>query len=218
VRRLAELVLALYPFAYRQRYGEEMRALLDETGADARAVLDLGRGALIAHLRPAVRAVDAENRLRLSTKGILLCWVFFAAAGLGFYKTLEGAAFTALGDAHPTLSALYLSIQIVATLASAAVLVGATPLVLVGLRQRESDRRDALRFAVALGLLVTVAMWAIVVAVGTEAVLLSGLPFSAIGNGPGGLVSVEFSIVLQLAVMSAAAACASVSLVRGWAA
>lgn len=54
MRRLAQLVLAIYPFAYRQRYGEEMRALLDDTGADARAVLDLGRGALVAHLRPVV--------------------------------------------------------------------------------------------------------------------------------------------------------------------
>lgn len=75
-----------------------------------------------------------------------------------------------------------------------------------------------LRFAVALGLLVTVAMWAIVIAVGAEAVALSGLPFSATGNGPGGLISVELSIVLQLAAMSAAAACARVSAVRGWAA
>ena len=217
MRRLAELVLALYPFAHRQRYGEEMRALLDDTGADARAVLDLGRGALVAHLRPAVRAVGAEDRLRLSAKGILVCWVLFAAAGLGFYKTVEGAAFTALGDAHPAVSGLYLAIQVVAALASVAVLVGATPLALVGLRQRESDRRDALRFAVVLGLLVTIAMWAIVVAVGAEAVALSGLPFSAAGNGPGGLISVELSIVLQLAVMSAAAVCATVSAVRGWA-
>jgi hypothetical protein len=159
--------------------------------------------------------VDAEDRLRLSAKGILVCWVLFAAAGLGFYKTLEGASFTALGDVHPAVSGLYLAIQVVAVLASVSVFVGATPLVLVGLRQRESDRRGALRFAVALGLLVTVAMWAIVAAVGAETVLLSGLPFSATGNGPGGLISVELSIVLQLAVMSAAAVCASVSAVRG---
>ena len=61
-------------------------------------------------------------------------------------------------------------------------------------------------------------MWAIVVAVGAEAIALSSLPFSATGNGPGGLISVELSIVLQLAAMSVAAACASVSAVRGWAA
>jgi hypothetical protein len=114
MKRLAELALALYPFAYRQRYGEEMRALLDDTEVDGRAVLDLGRGALVAHMRPAVRAIDAENRLRLSAKGILVCWVLFAAAGLGFYKTVEGTTFTALGDVHPAVSGLYLAIQVIA--------------------------------------------------------------------------------------------------------
>jgi hypothetical protein len=288
VRRLADCALALYPLAHRRRYGEEMRALLDDTGVDGRAVLDLVRGALTAHLRREMREIDAQDRLRLSATGILACWALFAMAGLAFYKTVEGAAFTAAGNAHPALSGLYLAIQVVAFLASAAVLAGAIPLIHAGLRQRGPGRRvvrrslgwtlfaiastvgvtgavallahrvvawssgasaavlalaalgclacgaicvaaarrslfatvvsrGALRFAVVLGLLVTVSMWVIVAAVGAEAVVLSGLPLSAVGNGPGGLLSVELSIVLQLAVMSGAAVCASVSSVRGWA-
>jgi hypothetical protein len=289
MRRLAEFALGLYPLSHRRRYGEEMRALLDETVVDGHVVLDLVRGALIVHLRPQVGSVDSQDRLRLSASSILACWVLFAAAGFAFYKTVEGAAFTAAGNAHPALSGLYLAIQVVAALASAAVLAGAIPLSLAGLRQLGPGRRvvrrslswalfalaagsaltgavvlladrvdawssgaaaavlalwalsclaccaicvtaarrglfatvvprGALRFAVILGLLVTVSMWAIVVAVGAEAVALSGLPLLAAGNGPGGLLSVELSIVLQLAVMSGAAVCASVSSVRGWAA
>lgn len=224
MRRLAEFALSLYPLAYRWRYGEEMRALLDDTAVEGRAVLDIGRGALVAHLRPTVAAVDAGDRLHLSARGLLVCWVVFAAAGLGFYKTVEGAAFTALGDAHPAVSGLYLAIRVVAALASVAVIAGAMPLILATLKQRRSGQRvvhrpfAALRFAVVLGLLVTASMWMIAFAVGAEAVALSGLPFSAAGNGPGGLLSVELSIVLQLAAMIAAAACASVSAARGWAA
>lgn len=286
MRRLGELALALYPLSYRRRYGEEMWALLDDAGVDGRAVVDLMRGALVAHVRPTVGAVDADERLRLSASGILVCWVLFAVAGLAFYKTVEGAAFTAAGAAHPALSALYLAIRVVAVLASAAVVLAASPLILAALRQGGSGRRvvrrslrralfalasaatltgvavlighrmhrpaagavvlalwalggfccgaiclaavrrglfaaavprGALRFAVLLGLLVTVSMWLIAGAVAAEAVLLSGLPLSAAGNGPGGLLSVELSIVLQLAVMSAAALCASVSSARSWA-
>ena len=51
-RRLAGLALALYPLAFRRRYGQEMRALLDETPPGVHTVLDLLRGALAAHLRP----------------------------------------------------------------------------------------------------------------------------------------------------------------------
>src|ERR1022692_587373 len=105
-RPLARLALWLYPLAFRRRYGQEMRALLDQTPTRALAVLDLLRGALAAHLRPPATAdglVDSADRMRASASGVLACWVVFAAAGFGFYKTTEGAPFTAAGHAHPLL-------------------------------------------------------------------------------------------------------------------
>jgi hypothetical protein len=45
-------LLALYPKAWRQRYGEEFLALLEETPLSARAVADCLVGALDARLRP----------------------------------------------------------------------------------------------------------------------------------------------------------------------
>jgi len=53
--RLARLALALYPLAYRRRYGQEMHALLGDVPPGLRGLLDLVRGALAAHLRPAFR-------------------------------------------------------------------------------------------------------------------------------------------------------------------
>ncbi len=153
-RRLAELALRLYPMAFRRRYREELRALLDETPPSLLAVLDLLRGALVAHLRPTAVAghVDSTDRLRASVSAQLACWVLFAAAGFGFYNTTEDAPFAAAGHAHPLLGGTHVAIQVIAILASGAVLAGALPLILAALNQ--SRRHPSLRPLVGLPLLV----------------------------------------------------------------
>jgi hypothetical protein len=138
---LARQTLRLYPLAYRRRYGEEMSALLEDRPPDSRAVLDLMIGALRAHMRPgdAAGAVDARERVRLSASGILLCWVFFAAAGFGYYKTTEDLPFSTAGHAHPVLRDAHLAVQALALIATGAVLLGALPLILSALaRARHS--------------------------------------------------------------------------------
>lgn len=144
-RRLAELTLALYPYAFRRRYGEELRALLEQEPAGARTLLDLLRGALRAHLRPPAglaEGLEPELRLRLSLGGVLACWVAFAAAGIAFYKTTENDRF----GASPALGGAHFGVQVLAALASLAVLAGALPLVAIALRQaqREGGRLLAL--------------------------------------------------------------------------
>src|SRR5512134_2311550 len=47
-------LLALYPRAWRRRYGDEFLALLEETPASPRLVADCLWGAADAHLRPQV--------------------------------------------------------------------------------------------------------------------------------------------------------------------
>ena len=46
MNRLAGWMMRLYPARWRARYGEEMNALLADTGADARVVADLATGGL----------------------------------------------------------------------------------------------------------------------------------------------------------------------------
>lgn len=143
-RRLARLILHLYPLAFRRRYGEEMRALLDQTPTRALTLLDLLRGALAAHLRPPAglaEVLDPMDRLRASTSGVLACWVAFAAAGFGFYDTTEDHPFRAVGNAHPLLGGAHLVVQVLAIVGSVAILAGALPLVMAALGRARREPR-----------------------------------------------------------------------------
>jgi hypothetical protein len=51
-RWLARQALRLYPLAHQRRYGEEIRALLEDRPPRAGTLLDLLKGATRAHLRP----------------------------------------------------------------------------------------------------------------------------------------------------------------------
>jgi hypothetical protein len=150
-RSFAKAALAIYPLAFRRRYGDELRALVEETPPSTRATLDLFRGAFVAHARPA-RGISAslslEDRLRVTASGVLSCWIAFAAAGFGFYKTTEDHPFVKAGAAHLTIGGAHTTILILAIIASIAVLAGALPLVVAALRQ--SRRARAVRRATGL--------------------------------------------------------------------
>lgn len=165
----ARQALRLYPLAYRRRYGEEMRALLEDQPAGARTVLDLVKGAARAHLRPGdapTGVIAPAERVRASASAVLLCWVFFAAAGFGFYKTTEDLPFSAAGHAHPLLRDAHVVVQAVALIATAAVLLGALPLILAALARARRDPRLRRTVALAfLSLIVFGVLTAVVIAV-----------------------------------------------------
>ena len=164
--RLAHLALRLYPLAYQRRYGEEMRALLEDSPPRVRNALDLLRGAARAHLRPAdapAGTVDAADRLRASTSGVLLCWVFFASAGFGYYKSTEDQPFSLAGHAHSLLRDAHLAVQALALIASAAVVLGALPLIVRALARARKD--PALRRRVTLASLPLIVFGALTAAV-----------------------------------------------------
>ena len=167
--KLARLALRLYPLAYQRRYGEEVRALLEDQPPHARTVFDLVKSALLAHLRPGdapAGAVGPADRVRASTNGVLLCWVFSAAAGFGYYKSTEDEPFSAAGHLHPRLLDAHLAVQAVALIAAAAVILGAVPLIASALaharREPRLRRKLALPF---LPLIVFAALTAVVIAI-----------------------------------------------------
>jgi uncharacterized membrane protein YidH (DUF202 family) len=139
---LARQALRLYPLAYQRRYGEEMRALLEDRPPRVGTVVDLLRGALRAHLRPAdapAGAVDPADRVRASASGVLMCWIFFAAAGFGFYKATEDQPFSVADRAYPLMRDAHLAVQALAMIASATVVLGALPLILAALRHARHE-------------------------------------------------------------------------------
>ncbi len=143
-RRAARFALAVYPLAFRRRYGDELRALLDESHVSTRSVLNLLGGALVAHVRPAP-ALDGvltpSERVRASASGVLVCWVVFAATGFGFYKTTEDEPFARTGQQHMLLAGAHSAIQVLAVLGSAAVVIGAAPLVAAALAYARREPR-----------------------------------------------------------------------------
>ncbi len=142
--KLARLALRLYPLAFQRRYGDEMRALLEQSPPGARGIIDLVRGALAAHVHPpetVAASVEPAERVGASAAGVLACWVVFAAAGFAFYKTTEDAPFSAAGHAHPLLDVAHLAVQALAVSASAVVVLGALPLIWAAFRHAR-DRHE----------------------------------------------------------------------------
>jgi hypothetical protein len=115
---------------------------------------DLCAELIDAHVRPPAgtpTALSPEGRLRATSSGVLACWIAFAAAGFGFYKTTEDHPFSKAGDAHLALGDAHVAIQVLAVLASIAVLAGALPLVMTALRQARQVRPLRLAAGLAIG-------------------------------------------------------------------
>jgi hypothetical protein len=182
---LARRALALYPLAYRRRYGAEMEALVEDSGASLAVAADLARGALGAHLRPEpalAAALDERDRLRLTASTVFLCWVVFTAMIFGVAKTTEEAGFRHAAAVHSLIGASHLALELLAVLASAALLLGAVPLVAIALaqvRRRPAVRRAAL---VAVGCLAAfvVATAALVLLANRQPEIGSGLRAAAL--------------------------------------
>ncbi len=224
--RFARLALALYPLAYRRRYGAEMAALVEDQGASPRAVADLARGAVRAHVRPepaVAGAVGRDDRMRLGVSAVLLCWLLAAAAIFAFAKTTEGPAFRAAASTHALLATAHTALGVFATIASLAFLFGAAPLVVVALaqsRRRPGVRRAAL--AAAGCVVAIVAATAVVVLVanrnpapseGAATALLAGWSLVGIACALGCALAARrglFAAAMPASVLRLAAACATV--------
>jgi hypothetical protein len=155
----ARLLVALYPLGWRRRYGEEMRALLDETGVRPRAALDLLVGAVVAHLRPRrpwTALVSPVERMRSTIGSVALCWGALCLAGAGFAKSTEDPPFRAAGHAHAVLAVLRDGVAGLAVASALVVAVAGAPLLLhvVAVVWRERRRDLAWRLALPAAALV----------------------------------------------------------------
>lgn len=134
-------LLWLYPEAWRERYGEEMCALIDESPPTVSAILDLLGGALAAQLRPLGPSVPAA-RAKSTITHVLGCFIVFCFFGAGFAKTTERLADAE--RAHPLLGGSHLVILIAAILAAGALMLAAAPLAIASLVHARRTREPAL--------------------------------------------------------------------------
>ena len=103
-RLLLRALLRLYPPGWRERYGEEYDALLEEHGADLRTLADVAAGAVDARLGGG-RMPTRERRQRSALAASLWAAVAIAACVAGFQKMVEYDDFRSAAAHHPPVAA-----------------------------------------------------------------------------------------------------------------
>jgi hypothetical protein len=96
LRSAAQLAVATYPPSFRARYGEELRALVDEQPPTVRGVADLVLGSARAWMTPSFVGDDATRRRQRLQASIATVWV----AGCLGSLTVPGVT-RALTDPRP---------------------------------------------------------------------------------------------------------------------
>ena len=97
---LARAALALYPPAWRARYGDEVSALLDDSGGGLAAVASVAWRALPAWICPPRHLHDRPARMRASLATALLAWSMLAGLGLVFAQLTQLQGLMAPGYAE----------------------------------------------------------------------------------------------------------------------
>jgi hypothetical protein len=138
-------LVRLYPQAWRERYGEEFLALLEERRASSVGNLfDVAFGALDAWLEPQVtsgRSTVVVERMRGSVLLVLWGWVGLVVAGIGFQKMTEYEDFIRAARDSVAVGVAYYAVMVGAVLALAAVAVGGLPLAFAAVRNAVEERR-----------------------------------------------------------------------------
>jgi hypothetical protein len=101
---LARAALGLYPPAWRARYGDEVLALLEDSGAGVGAAVSLAWHAVPAWACPPRHLYDRRERMRASLATVGIAWALLAGLGAVFAQLAQ-----AQGQVQgPTLPALAL--------------------------------------------------------------------------------------------------------------
>jgi hypothetical protein len=160
----ASRLLRLYPAAWRQRYGDEFAALLEDHAFSFRTLLDVLWSAAEARLDPP----DPGQREPAALGAWMWwAWMLALAAGMVLYGMVDDSPLSA-PHAGSLLQGSWLGIEMGATLAGAAILLAGLPLAWSLLRYAVSaGRRDlllrlAFPFAAALafaGWVTAVVVW-----------------------------------------------------------
>jgi hypothetical protein len=140
-------LVRLYPRAWRQRYGVEFEALLEECLHSPLDVLDILLGALDAHLGLAYemnwRLMNMVNKLRTTLWMVFAGYIGFVIGGLSLYGLVDDSPAVPLMKTSASISAAWTAIQIGSAISLLAVVAGGLPIALTVVRRAfTSSRRD----------------------------------------------------------------------------
>lgn len=173
---IAARLLRLYPKAWRQRYGEEMAALLEDRRPNLWTCLDLLRGALDAHLTYHANGGTMPVEARLKAD-VVRRFVAFMLFGLGFLLLVRlndpVATFAGPASRFPGMVLLLDLLRFSGVVAAFGVALGGLPLAWVAVRRAAVGRRREVLgpFGWAAGSLVLFLLATLVVATVHRAVI-----------------------------------------------
>jgi len=136
---LARAALALYPPSWRARYGDEIQALLDDSGGGLGAVASVAWRALPAWFSPPRHLHDRPGRMRASLSTALMSWSLLTGLGLVFAQLTQLQGFTAPG--HPEVRWAYAVFDVALATSALVAGLGGLPLWLLMLRRAWRERR-----------------------------------------------------------------------------
>ena len=141
-RALARAALALYPPAWRARYGDEVLAFVDDSGGGLGAIASIALQASPMWICPPVHLHDADARMRASISTVLAAWSFLTGLALSFVMFTQQQGFAP--PDHPVVGWSYVVFDVTLAASVLVTLTGSLPLWLTMLRQagRERRRRD----------------------------------------------------------------------------
>src|SRR5580692_9278945 len=223
---LTGLALMLYPPAWRDRYADEVRALLEDSGAGAAAAASLAVRAVPAWVSPHRHLHDREARMRASVGTVLVAWSALTGLGLVFAQLTQLQGFMAAG--HPLVQRCCLIFDAALAVSALTAAAGGLPVWLQMIRvAREQRRRRELAW-LSLAIVVPAAYLAAALITlmsvhhpeGSGPWLFAG--FAVLGFGAAGLASAGQAVALKrlapagpavtLAVVAAGVAAAAIAL------
>jgi hypothetical protein len=140
---LARAALGLYPPAWRARYGDEVRALLEDSGAGVRAAAALAWHAVPAWVCPSRQLHDRPERMRASLGTVLAAWAVLAGLAAVFAQLTQaqGSAQGLTLARHPVIGWSYWVFDGAVIVSVLAVAAGGLPLWLRMFREARCARR-----------------------------------------------------------------------------
>jgi hypothetical protein len=146
---LRNWLVHLYPRTWRDRYGDEFEALLEECLHTPLDVLDIFLGALDAHLELSHetnwRLMNMNNKLRTTILIVFTAYIAFIIAGFSLVAFADDSPLVPLMQTNAALSAAWTTIEVGSVIALLAVVIGGAPLAWTIIRRAVTSQRRDLR-------------------------------------------------------------------------